>query len=86
MCASGAASTALTTVADYRTASSSRPSTEHRARMAGGPRARRAQNGTYGVEAVVREDLPSGRWKARFTRPDDRRMTATRATKTEADS
>ena len=30
--------------------------------------------------------LPSGRWRARFTTPDGRRLTATRATKREADA
>jgi len=48
------------------------------------PVAKRATRGRRTSGAVDR--LPSGRWRARFTTPDGRRMTATRATKTEADS
>jgi hypothetical protein len=48
------------------------------------PVAKRATRGRRTSGAADR--LPSGRWRARFTTPDGRRMTATRATKTEADS
>jgi integrase len=49
------------------------------------PVAKRATRGGRRTSGAV-DRLPSGRWRARFTTPDGRRLTATRATKTEADS